>query len=737
MDRIVEDKRSVARKRKAASSSPERDGSAIVSRSVETGGNDRKRRAVSSGGLTTSAAVQATVENETELENSSTPHGDPEFGEDDVFDAGDEASDAARDDSIPSTDLPDALQPTGDDDMEEDDWDDDEEDPSEDSHSVSDSDEEDYVPLEVEVEETTFTISEPEELKVILKSYRQEGVDKFEVWLETLIVTCTCEGNEIGRGFGRYVERDFIQENFWRNMEEPCQELSDIVFKLFDRYGRLKEEYITHPVRKGTGYWGAELNFGNLFILEHVAIKRDFRRMGIGSAVVNSLIAKSNSGERTTDFTIVSPSYLTRGVEEESKGKSKKEHQEIANRAYDAASAFFRFLGFRRIGASTCFGLANDLSHIARTSLASEDFDLPELGEETEEEDKFDGSKAKERAMKRLEKQLPLHHAVLSLSDEKCVECFENFKTPDTMDEWGRTDRFEKNVLHQAACELKPKSVQWLLDNNKNLSLGRSRDGYTPLELLMDQLETKRTTGKRGVATVLISDSFEGFIPDAIACMAALRGLEAPSDIQTLQLKYGCTCGKCIDGLLSPRMKFALSCQSEIGHDMLLIDIGDADKWCQTNEDLAEHLSPNIRQRFLTNKSLRHVFSRIFHHAAITLRSNKLPTVNNIVRTWKDSNEWPAHGFNFYQRGRKTKSALRKIFEFARDQDQWAGDGKHLEAFGEIRCLPQCRNDHEFGFVARACGVPGFEQYVSPDVIWNRRHQESKMLLDTTPELAY
>lgn len=651
--------------------------------------------------LTASAAMNAAVEDEIDFQRSSPP-----------LDGRENDPGGARDgDSAANLDLPDDLESGYDGGGDDEDFDDDEEDP----YGMFNSDKEDSSALELEVKETTVPISKPQGLKVILKSYRQGDNDEFKQWMETLIVTCTHEGKEIGRGFGRYVKRGFITDNFWRSMEEPCQGLSSIAFELFDRYGRVKEEYITHPIRKGTGYWGAELDLGNLFVLEQIAVKRDFRRQGVGSAIANALVVKAHTGERDTAFTIVSPSYLPRDVEEESKGKSKQEHREIVNRAHHAASAFYRSLGFFRIGASRCFGLATDLSHKAHTILASEDFDLPELGPETEDDDTeeaddFFGTKTKEKAMKRLEAQLPLHHTVLSLADEKCVEYFETYKTAGNQAEWIKTERYGKNILHQAACELKPKSVQWLLDNvddGKRLSLGRSRDGYTPLESLMAQLETERSTRQQGMATVVTSDSFGGFIPDAISCMAALRGLQAPSGVQILQLKFGCTCGECIDGLLSPQMKFALLCQAEIGHDMLSMNVDDAEIWCMTNGYITKHVAPDIQRNFRTNKSLRQGFSNIFDHAATALRSNRLPTINNLIEIWQDSSEWPPVTRNFYQRGGTTESALRWIFEFARDQDQWAGDGEHTDIFEEyVDALPKCRNDHEFGFVALACGVP-------------------------------
>jgi hypothetical protein len=49
---------------------------------------------------------------------------------------------------------------------------------------------------------------------------------------------------------------------------------------------------------------------------------------------------------------------------------------------------------------------------------------------------------------------------------------------------------------------------------------------------------------------------------------------------------------------------------------------------------------------------------------------------------------------------------LTLSFSQAQDQDVWAGDGSHVDLFqDQIEVLPECRNDHEFGFVALACGV--------------------------------
>jgi hypothetical protein len=65
------------------------------------------------------------------------------------------------------------------------------------------------------------------------------------------------------------------------------------------------------------------------------------------------------------------------------------------------------------------------------------------------------------------------------------------------------------------------------------------------------------------------------------------------------------------------------------------------------------------------------------------LRENKAPTIVNILKTWENGSEWPPHTKNFFQRGGSPDSVLNTVFQYARDEDEWAGDGQHMEVFAE------------------------------------------------------
>ena len=172
-------------------------------------------------------------------------------------------------------------------------------------------------------------------------------------------------------------------------MDRPCQELSSIAYEIFDRYGRLREEFKSHSVLKGTGVFGNELDDGHLFVFEYLFIEPEWRRKGLGTKMVEALIKKASTGGRNPSFTLVIPGWLRTDVEKRCQGKTKQEKRAIYNLACDNAIQFYRSLKFRRIGLSGCFGLPTNPTHKAYTLLASEDLD-PAEPDHNSEDDKED-----------------------------------------------------------------------------------------------------------------------------------------------------------------------------------------------------------------------------------------------------------------------------------------------------------------------------------------------------------
>lgn len=190
--------------------------------------------------------------------------------------------------------------------------------------------------------------------------------EDFEEWLEIIQVRCTANGKDIGSALGRYIHRQRIKQTFWQSMEEVSHYMSNLAFETFDRYGYLKKGLKEHPVQRGTGVWGNEMDLGPLFFIEHVEVTdREWRRMGLGRTMVNSLIEKASTTESYVPLqhVLVAPGWLRSDVEPEKAGKSASEQREIIYRAVDSAVGFYRSLGFRRVGASNRFALSLDPNH--------------------------------------------------------------------------------------------------------------------------------------------------------------------------------------------------------------------------------------------------------------------------------------------------------------------------------------------------------------------------------------
>ncbi|KAF7874923.1 hypothetical protein EAF04_002097 [Stromatinia cepivora] len=652
----------------------------------------------------------------------------------------------------------------------------DEDDGFEDEYSCEDEDDYgdvDSEPREYAVEEREIIVQKDGVDKVVKLRLFMTKEEEFEKWLQMIHADCTVDGKRIGYAFGRYILREEIREHFWSEMEAPCSDMSSIAFELFDRYGYLNDHLKNHCVQKGTGVWGSELDFGPLFLIEHIEMTdREWRRKGLGRTMVSAVIEKAQEqqkpqipnpsktpAEKASDelfvdmfwhgknrerytklHTISLPGWLHNDVKPQWEGKSELEQRDINFQAVDSAVSFHRSLGFRRIGASSCFGLSSDPDHESHSLTIKDDYDPPDAvpgpveepekviitmpGEEEDFRMSAYGKELEEKRLNKLKEKLtPLNFAAVTLPDMELVEFYNAYRVEDGK-EWKQVDCLNNTLLHITACQFKPQSVKWLIDNTNDeqcLTLARNLKGYTPLEALQDDLNVLRTQCKRGMMAIVIADKFSGFTPDAILCqfvlLTGLMPLKHSDTPLCLRLKYGCTCGECVGGFISPRMKLALLFQAEREYENMndaleMMNHGENSiDWLFLAEDLVEHVMPALQRNFKTNKSLRQGFVNIFDHIATCLKANKAPTRQNVLQAWEGSGEWPPVTRNYLEWGgtveNKVEAVLEKVFEGAHSQNEVFGDGEFMNCMEEeVEQLKTCRNDHEYGFVAKTCGLP-------------------------------
>lgn len=112
-------------------------------------------------------------------------------------------------------------------------------------------------------------------------------------WLKAVNVASDVDGQKIGLCHGKIINREPIRATFYRDIEEPTSDTSEMGFDLFDGWGNLKNQYIQHHVKKGTGVWRKELNEGHILLIEHINVELDHRRQGHGKKLVADIWAKA------------------------------------------------------------------------------------------------------------------------------------------------------------------------------------------------------------------------------------------------------------------------------------------------------------------------------------------------------------------------------------------------------------------------------------------------------------
>jgi GNAT superfamily N-acetyltransferase len=536
-------------------------------------------------------------------------------------------------------------------------------------------------------------------------------------WLEVMdgVVTCierSSDGaaeKQVGYCQGKLIRRNQIRAVFYHEMEEPSRETSLLAFDLFDRYGRLRSEFKDHPIRKGSGVWSKELDTGDILLIEEIKIDKAYRRRGLGKKVVGAMLEKAR--EKTHQFFAIAwPTFLNEGdVRTETEALADPEDRgRVFRREQDMIIRFFRSLGFRRIGSTYWFGLACEGEHPSRLLAPDDDYDPP----------------VPHTAVTSSILQ-PLQQSLMQSQDEEAIKALEQYlqHTPSTDPCWLATDKDGNTLLHIAALNFKVTSVNFIMEQDFGPQMleMRNSEGDTPLEAVLTKLEamrTRRVFNMLGDLTVPRSDKFEGHSDISVICLARLKGLSEITSLDRARLASGCTCGQCISGFLSPRMCFALLCQAEVHHDMLSDSVGQdsGSSFVDSNDYLLEYLPNRVRENLKTNKSMRQGFTNMCDHIATCLRAKVVPNEANVLDALQNASEWPPVTKNFLQRGGSVACVALMLFKEAMNQDELAGDGMHADVFEEdITKLPECRNDHEFGFVSGMCGYRRISQirYVS------------------------
>ncbi|KAK5998616.1 hypothetical protein PT974_00997 [Cladobotryum mycophilum] len=439
--------------------------------------------------------------------------------------------------------------------------------------------------------------------------------------------------------------------------------------QLFDRYGRLRDEFKHHPIQRGSGIWGDELDRGDILAIDKIIVLIPWRRQGIGRAIVRALLDGVRSETSAPFFAIVSP--------DTSEYTSTHNIPPEKYEAYVIALQFWRSLGFRRVGNTRFFAWASDATHRCHALPAWEDFDLTFVEE-------FD-------LPHRLEAMFTM------LSDSADLKCLAELKRilhgiPETSPIWTATDTHGNTLLHLASYTTRPHCVKWLLNTFPKLNEMHNHKGEIPIESAMRHLRENREH----------STFFNGHDGAAVASLYLLKyecGLNKPtSPDEELLLKFGCTCGKCIRGFISPRMRSTLHSHAKLLLRRLNLYL-DLFKDNKGQDPTTVELPAYIRTTYHPCQEALEGFVSILDIIIQKLFFHLIPTFGLSGAA--------AHNYLFAKYN--PNAVLVKVLEQAMSVDEWrgypSGLGPYMDPEAELDGLPECRNDHEYELVARGCDI--------------------------------
>jgi GNAT superfamily N-acetyltransferase len=529
--------------------------------------------------------------------------------------------------------------------------------------------------------------------------------------------TSSIEDRVVGRTDAYLIGRDSVRATFHRDVEVPSRDTALLAYELFDRYGCFKEELQHHPVKRGSGIWGQELDHGDLLIFEVITVEQEYQYQGIGTSMAIATWEKASELSRKLEYAFAW-SDTPREIENACGVLSRRERLAIFETNRSIAVRFYRSLGFRRVADSHFFCVAKDGNHPSHTVSAEDDFDPPvypswHLDDDDEQEEEKQGAASPDPVFSpsfqlnadpveddwtllTLKKRLPLHYALIKFPDVACTPLLQTYPVDDPI--WEAVTRSGNTPLHLAAALSKPECIALILATPAGTRLMEARNhlGYTPAEFLQARLEYARVRREEGDRFIAVSDSFRGYDAKSVLCLLRLRGLTNPTWEQVARVQYGCTCDGCLGGYISPRMSSVLQFQGNVV-SVGLNEAIDNPEVLDIIGERGKYLRQNVLGDLSISKAMRAGFADTFRNIARTLRLEKTPNEPTVRSVASEHSEWPADSKIYFERGGTASAAMSEIIDLCQEKDDLVGSGEFSQ--NRFGALPRCRNDREFGFV--------------------------------------
>ncbi|PIL27413.1 hypothetical protein GSI_10561 [Ganoderma sinense ZZ0214-1] len=247
----------------------------------------------------------------------------------------------------------------------------------------------------------------------------------------------------------------------------------------------------------------------------------------------------------------------------------------------------------------------------------------------------------------------------------------------------------------------------------------RSRDetGWTPVEACERQI---RSDSELDLLLRRVREA-----PDSLRALYLLKKASG-EDVQVTQEQFindrqwGCSCGQCTDGWLSPRMRFRLKWAAEVAGDTMMLESEATPRQGQRlfDEPGIEFL-PETYQDEGVSKSFYRGYTDAVRTVARVLQKpgrDGLPLVPNLVAEFGNQTAFFLSGGADAARHALSYALFNAMEESPLGDQTWDDMQEELAEEGDTlsaryMSLPKCANDLDFTRVAERTGLPDLERF--------------------------
>lgn len=511
------------------------------------------------------------------------------------------------------------------------------------------------------------------------------GPSSSNEWLHFIECTATTWNHQqsstfpIGRCKASLIRKNELGYQFRDEARSLHWPVCSLIWDVFDPDGNVSPSHTEHLVKKGSGIWKDELNEGNLLVIEKTGVRQAYKKNGIASAMIRMIIEKIQLADHTPLFTFAwaCGNYPDIHINP-SEGSSKTKLDGFGADIF-RSEKLFRGLGFRRLGLTQWFCWASDKTHPSHRLAASEDYNPLEP--------RFPlGSRPR---------QSPFHEMTVVTPDLQCLEILQN--APSLDEELTKIDDEGNTLLHIAAMDRKPYTLDWLLlKSPAQVQSQRNMLGQTPLDALEATLGKERSWGYPFDQYWYNPRNFAGFNDEDVSCLQFLTDWLDPPFLEIWRMKYGCTCGSCVGGILSARTSLALAetAMSEYHHLLSTLD---------EDESIIR-----IYEEFATPGSVNpiHTVARAFLDTILLMKQvldkGLQPSEKDLLEAWAWKTETHVLRNQEFLDYSIVDAAVRFVTARAEaHRREWVHYKKFGRCVDRLQKLGRCRNDFEFLFVQR------------------------------------